>query len=49
MTYEATQYKQYQSYRQHKNNTMAMKSKLYLQIILLINYMIDENLFVYVE
>ena len=28
---------------------MEMKSKLYLQIILLINYMMEENLFVYVE
>ena len=28
---------------------MEMKSKLYLRIILLINYMIEENLFVYVE
>ena len=26
-----------------------MKSKLYLRIILLINYMMEENLFVYVE
>ena len=26
-----------------------MKSKLYLRIILLINYMVEENLFVYVE
>ena len=40
------------------NNTRAMrcsvgneemKSKLYLRIILLINYMMEENLFVYVE
>ena len=29
--------------------TMEMKSKLYLRIILLINYMMEENLFVYVE
>ena len=28
---------------------MEMKSKLYLRIILLINYMMEENLFVYVE
>ena len=28
---------------------MQMKSKLYLRIILLINYMIEENLFVNVE
>ena len=28
---------------------MQMKSKLYLRIILLINYMMEENLFVYVE
>ena len=28
---------------------MEMKSKLYLRIVLLINYMMEENLFVYVE
>ena len=28
---------------------MEMKSKLYLRIILLINYMMEENLFVHVE
>ena len=28
---------------------MEMKSKLFLRIILLINYMMEENLFVYVE
>ena len=28
---------------------MEIKRKLYLRIILLINYMIEENLFVYVE
>ena len=28
---------------------MEMKSKLYLRIILLINYMMEENLFVYLE
>ena len=49
MIHEATQYTQYQSFRQHEDNTMEMKSKFYLQIILLINYMMEENLFVYVE
>ena len=34
---------------QHQGDTMQMKSKLYLRIILLINYMMEENLFVYVE
>ena len=31
------------------DGAMEMKSKLYLRIILLINYMMEENLFVYVE
>ena len=31
------------------DGAMEMKRKLYLRIILLINYMIEENLFVYVE
>ena len=31
------------------NEAMEMQRKLYLRIILLINYMIEENLFVYVE
>ena len=31
------------------DRAMEMKSKLYLRIILLINYMMEENLFVYVE
>ena len=31
------------------DRAIEMKSKLYLQIILLINYMTEENLFVYVE
>ena len=35
--------------RQSKGDTMEMKSKLYLRIILLINYIMEENLFVYVE
>ena len=30
-------------------DTLEMKSKLYLQIILLINYMMEENLFLDVE
>ena len=49
MIQEATRYTRNQSFRQHKPNTMQMKSKLYLRIILLINYMMEENLFVYVE
>ena len=28
---------------------MEMKSKLYIKIVLLINYMMEKNLFVYVE
>ena len=31
------------------DGAMEMKSKLHLRIILLINYMMEENLFVYVE
>ena len=31
------------------NGAMEMKSKLYLRIIVLINYKMKENLFVYVE
>ena len=31
------------------DGAMEMKSKLYLRIVLLINYMMEENLFVYVE
>ena len=31
------------------DGVMEMKSKLYLRIILLINYIMEENLFVYVE
>ena len=47
--HEAKRYTGYQSYRQHKGDTMEMKSKLYLPIILLINYMMKENLFANVE
>ena len=47
--YEATRYTRYQSYRQHKNDMMEMKSKLYLQILLLINYTMEEKLFACVE
>ena len=49
MIHEATRYTWYQSYRQHKGDTMEMKSKLYLRFILLIDYMMEENLFVNVE
>ena len=31
------------------DGVMEMKSKLYLRIILLINYIMEENLFVYVD
>ena len=48
MIYEATRYTRYQSYRQHKGDTMEIKS-LYLRIILLINYVMEENLFANVE
>ena len=37
----ATWYARYQNYRQHKGDTMEMKSKLYLRIILLIYYMME--------
>ena len=52
MIYDATRYARYQSYRQHKHkgDTMETKSyKLYLRIILLINYRMQENLFVNAE
>ena len=48
MIHEATRYTRYQSYRQNKDDTMEVKSKLYLRITLLINYMMEENLFLYV-
>ena len=44
-----TRYTRYQSYRQQKGDTMAIKNYLYLRIILLINYVMEENLFVNVE
>ena len=47
--HQATRYTRYQSYSQHEDDLMEIKSKLYLRIILLINYMMEENLFVYVE
>ena len=49
---EATSYTRCQSYKKTQGRyagAMEMKSKLYLRIILLINYMMEENLFVYVE
>ena len=49
MIHEAIWYIRYQSYRQRKDDTTEKKSKLYLRIILLINYMMEKNLFVYVE
>ena len=49
MIHETTLYTRLQSYSQHKSDTMEMKSKLYLRIILLINYMMEQNLLVNVE
>ena len=50
MIHKAIRYTQYQSYRQYKDDMKEMmKSKLYLRIILLINYMTEKNLFFYVE
>ena len=46
MIHEATRYTRYQSSKQLKGDAMEMKSKLYLQNILLINYIMEENLFV---
>ena len=44
MIYEATQYTRHQIYRHNKGDTMKMRNKLYLRVILLINYMMEENL-----
>ena len=49
MIYKVARYARYQSYIKHKDYTMEMKSNLYLRIILLLNYIMEENLFVYVE
>ena len=52
MVGEATSYTRCRSYKKTQGRyagAMEMKSKLYLRIILLINYMMEENLFVYVE
>ena len=46
MIHEAAPYTRYQSSKQLKSDTMEMKSKLYLRNILLINYIMEENLFV---
>ena len=43
--HEATWYIRFQSYRQHKSDTMEV-SKSYLQVIWSINQMMEENLFV---
>ena len=45
MIHEAIQYAPHQSYRQHKGDTIEMKSKLNLRITLLINYMMEKILF----
>ena len=47
--HEATRYTLYSNYSRHKGDMMKMKNKLYLRIILLINYIMEENLFVNVE
>ena len=44
--HEAIRQTQYQSYRQLKDDKMEMKSKSYLRIIFLINYMMEESLLV---
>ena len=51
MILETTRYTRYPSYRQHKGDTMKVKSKLYLQIRIksLFNYRMEKNLFVNVE
>ena len=52
MIHEETRYTWDQSYRQRNDDTiqiMEMKIKLYLQTILLINYMMKEDLFAYVD
>ena len=49
MIHEATGYTWYQIYRQHKGDTMEIKSQLFLQITLLINYMMEEKLFLNAE
>ena len=46
MSHEATQCALYQSYRQQNDDTMDKKSELYLQIIFIFDYMMEENLFV---
>ena len=43
MIHETTRYTRYESYREHKGDTMETKSKLYLRIILLIDYMMKEK------
>ena len=47
--HEAIRQTQYQSYRQLKDDKMEMKSKSYLRIIFLINYMMEESLLAYIE
>ena len=46
MIHETTPFK---GSRQHKGDTMQIKSKLYLRIIMLINYITEENLFIIAE
>ena len=49
MIHEATRYARCESHRQYQGDVMQMKIKLHLRIILLINYIMEENLFVNVE
>ena len=45
MIHEATRYTRHQSYKQHEGDAMEINSNLYLRITLIINYMMEENLF----
>ena len=52
--YQATRYTRYQSYKQHKGDTMSKlvnynKRVNYIYEVYCYNYMMQENLFVYVE
>ena len=45
MIHKATRYTRYQSYKQHDGDAMEIKINLYLRITLIVNYMMEENLF----
>ena len=53
MKQHSTRYTRYRSYnngyRQHKDDMKKMTRKLYLQVILLISYMMEKTLSVYVK